>query len=139
MKPIVLDASVVGAALFQEEHAVAASSAMTSGRDLLAPDLIYAELANVIWKRQRRGQVDDEQAGHLLNDILDLPLLISPSVSLVESALRLALRAGRSAYDCLYLALAVKADTVMLTCDKRLVHALAGGPLDGHAKWLGEL
>jgi predicted nucleic acid-binding protein len=139
MKPFVVDASAVGAAVFQEEYCDAASLALTSGRDLRAPDLIYVELANVILKRRRRGQVDDEQAGHLLDDILDLPLLISPSISLVEAALRLALRTGRSAYDCLYLAMAIQADTVMLTCDQRLANALAGTLLEKHVKWLGAL
>ena len=65
-------------------------------------------------------------------------LQVTPSVDLVEHALRLALRTGRTVYDCLYLALALQTDTVMLTCDQRLINALAGSPIGGHVKWLGE-
>lgn len=138
MNAFVVDASVVGAAIFQEELCDAASSVLTSGGDLLAPDLIHVELANVIWKRHRRGQIDEEQAGHLVGDVLDLPLRITASVGLVDSALRLALRTGRTVYDCLYLALAVQTSTVMLTCDQRLVNALDGSPFESHVRWLGK-
>ena len=66
-----------------------------------------------------------------------MPLLITPCGDLVEAALELALRLGRSVYDCLYLALAVKKRLVMVSADKRLVNALAGTPLAKHIAWIG--
>ena len=48
MKPCVLDAGVVAAALFQDDGADAARSLLVSGRSLHAPDLVHAEIANVI-------------------------------------------------------------------------------------------
>ena len=45
MNACVLDASVVAAALFHEEHAQRAGKLLSSGCALLAPDLIYAEFA----------------------------------------------------------------------------------------------
>jgi predicted nucleic acid-binding protein len=44
----------------------------------------------------------------------------------------------RTVYDCLYLALAVKTKSVMITGDKRLVSALADGPLAKHVVWIGD-
>lgn len=139
MKPCVIDASVVAALLFREEHADAARVVLLSGRDLHAPDLIHAELANVIWKRHRRGEVSDEAAYALLVSFRRMPLLITPSVGLVDRALRIAMHTGRTPYDCLYIALAMKTRAAMLTCDRRLVNALAGTWLEDHVMWLGEL
>jgi len=132
MKPCVVDASVVAAAFFQDQHADAARSLLASNRKLHAPDLIYPEVASVIWKRHRRGEIDEDEAGQLLADVLRLPLQTTPSDRLVDSALQLALRTGQSVYDCLYLALAVKNKTVMVSGDRRLVSALAGSPLEKH-------
>jgi predicted nucleic acid-binding protein len=104
---------------------------------LQAPDLIYAELGNVIWKRHGRGEVDNDEAGRLLTDLRRLPLQTTPCGDLVEAGLELALRTGRSVYDCLYLALAVRGKSVMVTADRRLVNALAGTPLASHVSWIG--
>lgn len=137
MKRLVVDASVLAAAFFPEKHTAAARTVLLSDHELCAPDLIYAEVANVIWKRYRRKEINAEEASGLLTDILDLPLEITPSEQLVGPALQLALRTGRTVYDCLYVALAVQEKTVMVSDDQRLVNALAGGPLEAHVMWVG--
>jgi predicted nucleic acid-binding protein len=139
MKACVVDASVVAAAFFQETDAKAAKALLASETELHAPDLIYAELANVIWKRHRRREIDEQEADQLLANILRLPLRITPCSQLASVALPLALKTGRTAYDCLYLALAVQIKSVMFSSDRRLVNALARGPLDKHIAWVGEL
>ncbi len=137
MKTCVIDASVVAAAFFQEEHAESARALLTGRRELHAPDLIYAEAANVIWKRHGRGEIDENEARELMADVLRLPLRITPSSDLVEAALELALRTHRTVYDCLYLALAVTAKSVLHTGDKRFVNVLADGPLKRYVAWIG--
>ena len=137
MKAAVIDASVIAAAFFPEPHSTAARALLVSGDGLYAPDLVYAEVANVIWKRHRRGEIDGEDAADLLSDIMRLPLEIIPSEQLVGPALELAMRTGRTAYDCLYVALAVQIKTTMVSDDRRLVNALAHGPLKDHVAWLG--
>ena len=138
MTACVVDASVAAAAFFPEDHSDAARELLASGRTLHAPDLIWAELANVIWKRYRLSEIDVPEAEDLLADFLALPLRITPSDGLLEAALELAMRTGRTVYDCLYLALAVKTDAVMITADRRLVRALADGPLKPHIAWIGQ-
>ena len=110
---------------------------LVSGRQVHAPDLVYAEFANVIWKRCRRGEIDQDEAGRLLGDVLRLPLEITPCGHLAEPALQLALRSGRTVYDCMYLALAVTTKTTLFSADKRLVNALADTPLAKHVAWIG--
>ena len=138
MTACVVDASVAAAAFFPEDHSEATRELLGSGQALHAPDLIWAELANVIWKRYRLSEIDEAEAEDLLADTLALPLRITPSDGLLEAALELAMRTGRTVYDCLYLALAVKSNTVMITADRRLARALADGPLGAHVTWIGE-
>jgi predicted nucleic acid-binding protein len=139
MKRCVVDASVIAAAFFREKQSEAARAALLSGAELHAPDLIYAEVANVAWKRRRRGEIDDREAADLVSDVLNLPLEITPSEDLVAAAIELALGLDRTVYDCLYLALAVQRKTKMLTGDLRLANAAAAGPLKSHVVWLGSL
>ncbi len=138
MKQCVVDASVVATAFFHEEYAEAARHLLLSDTSLHAPDLICAELASVVWKRHRRGELAEEEAIKLLTDMLALPLIVASSRELADGALQAALRTGRTVYDCLYLALCVKLETVMVTADRRLVNALAGGPLEKHIVWIGD-
>ncbi len=138
MKAVVIDASVIAAALFPEPHSAAAKAILASGQGFCALDLVYAELANVIWKRHRRREIDAKEAADLLSDVMGLPLDITPSEQLVGPALELALRTGRTVYDCLYLTLALRIKSVMISNDRRLVNALSGGPLKGHIAWLGQ-
>jgi predicted nucleic acid-binding protein len=139
MKACVVDASVVAAAFFQEQHGDAAASLLAGKRELHAPDLILAEVANVIWKRCGRGEIGEDEACQMMADVLRLPLRITPCANLVDPALELAIRTRRTVYDCLYLALAVRTRSVMYTSDKRLANALADGPLDKHVAWIGAL
>jgi predicted nucleic acid-binding protein len=122
---------------FEEEHSKAAEQCVARADELLAPDLLWAETANVIWKRQRHGDLTADAAADLLRHILALPVAIHPSADLVPDALDLAMRLERTVYDCLYLALAVRTASIMVTGDLRLVNALAGGPLEKYIAWIG--
>jgi predicted nucleic acid-binding protein len=137
MKPRVVDASVIAAAFFPEKHGKAARTLLLFQDNLCVPDLIYAEVTNVIWKRHGRGEIDRDEAIALLTDVLDLPLEITPSEQLIADALELALLTGRTAYDCLYVALAVQRKTIVVSDDQRLVNALSRGPLKDYVTWLG--
>jgi len=138
MKTVVLDASVVVKLFFEEKDSKAAEQCVAQAEELLAPDLVWVETANVIWKRQRRGDLTADAASDIARSILALPVVTHPAADLVPDALELAMQLDRTVYDCLYLALAVKTKSVMITGDKRLVSSLAGGPLAKHVVWIGE-
>src|SRR5579862_9826422 len=120
MSSFVIDASVVAAAIFGEEHALIAQRLLADAAELLAPDFITVEVANVIWKRHVRGEVDLTEAMDLFADVNRLPLSKTSATDLLRPALELALRLSRSVYDSLYLALAVQTSTIMITADRRL-------------------
>ena len=108
MKAVVVDASVIAAAFFPEPHSMEANALLDSGSSLFAPDLVYAEVANVIWKRHARGEIDDKDAVDLLSDATRSFAGNYAVKTTGQDALELAIRTGRTAYDCLYLALAVQ-------------------------------
>jgi len=91
---IVVDASVVAAAFFPEPHRAAAAALLADGEELVAPDLLLAEVANVIWKRHGRGEIEAAEANDLLADVLRLPISYIPAAELIESALELAVAGG---------------------------------------------
>ncbi len=62
MKSIVVDASVVAAAFFAEQHAVAARALLAGQDTLYVPDFIFVEVASVVWKRHRQRQINAAEA-----------------------------------------------------------------------------
>ena len=138
MKRAVIDASVLIKLFFEENHSEAAERCVQATRELLAPDLIWSEAANVIWKRQRRGDLSRKDAAEIAGHLIGLPLRTHLSVDLMPDALDLAMQFDRTVYDSLYVALAVRTNSVMISGDERLVNALAGTPLEKHIAWLGD-
>jgi len=137
MRRLVIDASVLAKLFFQEEHSDVAEQCVRAAEELLAPDLIWAEVTNVIWKRHRDGQISKEHAAGIAAQLLALPLRIYPSADLVTDALDLAMQCDRTVYDALYLVLAVRTRSILVTADRRLVNALADTPLSKHVAWIG--
>jgi predicted nucleic acid-binding protein len=102
------------------------SEAIEGERQLLAPDLIVVEFANVLWKKVQREECDHAQAEEILDAFdTDAPRLIE-SVPLVPRALELALRLGEVVYDCIYLAAAIEGEAGLVTADARLARCARG-------------
>lgn len=92
--------------------------------DVVAPYLVVSEVANVLWKRERRGDLSAAQARRSFMQFLhDSPILLDSS-SVSSSALGLALAHHRPFYDCLYLAWALEQRCDLITADERFFHAL---------------
>jgi len=139
MRLAVVDASVVVQMYFEEDHSAEAEWLFRQNKVLVAPDMIWPECANAIWKRHRRGNLSKADATDIADRVMRLPLRIHASVDLIQDALKLAIEFDRTVYDSLYVALAVETESTMVTADKRLVNALAGSPLEKYVQWLGDL
>jgi predicted nucleic acid-binding protein len=93
--------------------------------DLIAPYLIVAEVANVLWKRERSGDLNAAAARRCLRQFLqDAPILLD-STTVSNSALGLAMAHQRPVYDCLYLALALEQHCELVTADEKFFNALS--------------
>lgn len=136
MSKVVLDASVLIKLYLNEDGSRRAVNAVKKAQALQAPDLLWSEAGNILWKYVRRGEIDAVDAEAILGEMLQMPIAATPSAELISQALEIANEYDRSVYDSLYLALAVRVDGVMLTADKRLVNSLAGRALSKYARAL---
>ena len=118
---LVVDASVAAKIYFDEGDADVAAAALVSADALIAPDLIFIEMASVSAKRVRRGMSPAHSA---LLAVRDLPALFEETPRAADLRVRayeLACEHGFSAYDGVYLALAEIRSATLLTADERLV------------------
>ena len=137
MKRWVIDAGVVVKLFFQEEHSAACERAVKSARRLLAPDLVWIESASVVRKRVRSSEIRAEDASGIMADMLRVPIDTYPSWSLIRPALQIAIETERTVYDCLYIALAIQEECLLLTADERLCNALAKTPWAANLRFVG--
>ena len=101
---------------------------------LLAPDLIEAEIGNILWKAVRRNRVRPADATNSLRRFTELGIQTIPTSGLLDRSLQIAIDCDRSFYDSLYVALALATETELITADERLVNALGSRfPV----RWLG--
>ena len=105
--------------------------------DLLAPDLIYPEAGNILWKKQRLKELTHSEAEEITDAILSLPLMIEASKSLLPLAVDIAIAYGITVYDASYLSLAKVYETTLITADRKLVDILAKTYLKVSVIWLG--
>jgi predicted nucleic acid-binding protein len=125
---VICDASVVVKLLVPEEHSDRAN-ALAQSSNLIAPEIIFAEVGNVLWARVRSGNFDLE-AGQILFDRLNsFELESRPVHPLVARALAIAVELDHPIYDCLYLALAERLAVPLVTEDARFVSAIRRGKL----------
>ncbi len=135
MSVFVVDASLVVKWFVPEIYSDAARRLLTLPHDYFAPDLVFAEAANTIWKKIRRRELSIEQGRRLVADIGRVAVESVSCRALAEDAHALANAIGQTVYDALYVALAVRLGTRLITADAGLATALGGVPaLAGHVQ-----
>jgi predicted nucleic acid-binding protein len=134
---LVVDASVVIKWHVAEIHSDAALRLLGDDAPTLnAPDLMFPEVGNILWKKVRRGDLTEEQARRIAHLVTAAPLDVHPSGPLLEAALEIAMSTGRTVYHSLYVAMAVWLHSRLVTADERLFNALKDGPLGAHVLWV---
>lgn len=131
-----MDASVAAKWFFPEPHAPAARRVLGGRHTLVAPDLIWAEVGNVLWKRCQRAEITREAAWRILRDFKRFPLRTYAAKTLLEPAWDLAVQCRISVYDGLYLALAVSRRGTLVTADRPFHDAIKAGPLASVVVWV---
>lgn len=138
IKRYVIDASVAAKWYFREELSDRADALLEQENEILAPGLLAVEIATLVWKRARRGEITEAVGDRIVAALREVPFEIRPTVELVTAALPLALHRGLTLHDAFYVALAVKSGSPLVTADRKLYDILRGGPLADHAMWLGD-
>jgi len=122
----VVDASVVVKWFVPEIHSDKARRLLDAPHEYVAPDLLFAETANTIWKKIRRKELTAEEGQRLVADMGRIA--VETCRSLAEDAHALANATARTVYDCMYVALAVRLKTRSITADETLEAALRRFP-----------
>ena len=128
----VVDANVavkwaVKEALHEEaRHVLGLSNSLT------APDLISAEICNVVRRKVRLGEIGPEQGREVIRFAHLVVREPYPCRALAEPAYELALQLDHAAYDCLYLAHARLIDAPLITADAKFARKAAASGFAAH-------
>jgi predicted nucleic acid-binding protein len=101
--------------------------------DLAAPALWEAEVANVLWMAARTGVLDKRLALRRLGLAARLGIRSVPMRRLWRGALARAMNADITAYDTLFLELAVRERKPLVTFDAKLLAAFPDVAIRPHA------
>jgi predicted nucleic acid-binding protein len=119
---IVVDSNVLAYLYLPGDHTPAAEALLERDPDWASPILWRSEFRNILAGYVRRKEISFEQAVSLQ---LEAENLLAGCEFEVESrkVLELVRDSDCSAYDCEFIALAMKLDTKLFTMDKKLLRA----------------
>ena len=120
---LVIDASIAVKWVVEEEGTPQAL-ALRQREKLIAPELLVAECANILWKKAARDELSREEALLAAKLLQSAEIELLPMRPLFETATGLAIELDHPAYDCIYLALAVENDCPFVTADERFLRKL---------------
>jgi predicted nucleic acid-binding protein len=118
---LVVDASVVVAALVDGGETGAWAEEVLLSRHVAAPHVMPAEVANILRRSVLEGDVSGDSAAMAHADLQDLRIDLFPYEAVADRAW--ALRLNLSLRDAWYVALAEALDADLATLDRRLVRA----------------
>jgi predicted nucleic acid-binding protein len=128
MDTVVVDSSVAIKWFVVEPYSVEAHALLEAYQagtlTLLAPDLLYAEVGNIVWKKHRFQGLAAEDADAVLAAFRLVSFVVTSGAALLEDAYRLAVTHQRTVYDAMYLALSLREHCRWVTADERIVNAL---------------
>ena len=139
MSLFVVDASVAIKWFLPEIHSDAALRLLAQEHTLHAPDLIFSEFGNVLWKRVTKNEISKNEANATIEGLLSLHLQVQPSQLLILLALELACGKNRTVYDSLYLAAAIALESPLVTADAKFYRALSKGAFSAHLLWVEDI
>lgn len=121
----VVDASIAVKWIVPEALSTKADELLAREGELLAPDLLLVEVANVLWRKTVRTELSPRDADRAFTLLMQFGIDLRPSAPLLGRAMQLARLLNHPVYDCVYLALAEHEDATFVTADRRLVERAA--------------
>ncbi|MFL5258875.1 MAG: type II toxin-antitoxin system VapC family toxin [Hyphomicrobiales bacterium] len=125
----VVDASVLIKAFVEELGSTRAAHVLGTVDPLHAPGHALAEVAEVLLRKSRRGEFDGRRIGEAIFAVMNRTETVD-LLDIIVDAVQIAEAIECSVYDALYLATARSLDTVVITCDQRLMRKAAGSPYE---------
>ncbi len=94
---------------------------VTQAAALVAPALLPFEVANVLWRLERSGQISSHTATQAHLDLAELAVEMWPYAALAARVWDL--RANMTSYDASYVAVAEAAGATLVTLDQHLARS----------------
>jgi predicted nucleic acid-binding protein len=135
---LVVDANVAIKWYITELDTPIALRLLSDEPDLIAPEHILAEVGQALWRRFRRGEITRTQVAEAVTRLSQSIELI-PLEEIAAEAADIACEISYTVYDCLYIAAAVRSNTVLVTADDRLRTALSGSRWADRARLLSSI
>lgn len=126
MKPFVVDASIAVKWVVEEAGTLEALSLRRRAR-LIAPELLIAECANILWKKVRKDELSKDEALLAAGLLQHAEMELLPTRPLLSVATSIAIELDHPADDCVYIALAAARDCCFVTADERFIRKLGHG------------
>jgi predicted nucleic acid-binding protein len=111
-----------------DEDGTPVALALRQRAKLIAPELLVAECANLLWKKVQRDELLKEEALLAARLFQGAEIELRPLRSLFETATRMSIDINRPAYDCVYLALAANSKCQFVTAGERFLRKASSGP-----------
>lgn len=121
MTQVVVDANVAVKWLVDEDQQREAARLLQDESELHAPRVLATEVANVLWQKVERGEIETTAASVLADTVQRLPLEWADDEQIIADAVRIAIELDHAAYDCMYLALAHRLGARLVTADMKFV------------------
>lgn len=115
---IVVDSSALSKYFLKEEEWMEVKEHIE--RVSISLEMALKEACNALWKRVRRGEVEEEVALNMVKAIAEWEILkMADQRELMEEAFKVAVREELPLYDSLFIALAKMRGLPLLTSDER--------------------
>ncbi len=136
---VVVDASVLVKWFVNEDHTTEAEYLTDARFELHAPELLYPEFGNILWKKIRNNDVDDNVARSAIQSLGSIHITLHSNARLLESAFVGAQQTGHSVYDWTYLSLAMALDCKFVTADRKFFIGLRNTEFKRYTVWVGNI
>jgi len=98
-------------------------------KTIYAPEWIQAEFYQAIWKYWNSNRLSGDEFREYIERFNQTPIsLCRVTNTLLNKTLELSLETGGTIYDCLFLAIALKYKTLLVTSDKKFIKKLKQTP-----------
>lgn len=119
----VIDASVAVKWVYDEPGAREARELLQAQPSLTAPVIWRLETTNALAKKQHQGHLSPQEVRERIDYLATVPIALVDDDELLPEALSLSFQLRHPIYDCLYLALALRETSRVLTADRPFVRA----------------
>ena len=135
----VVDASVAIKWYVPEIYEQEATKLLGGNHVFHAPELIYPEFSNILWKKVRRGEITPAEGQRIIAALAKQKLIAHAHQPLTQSVYTGAEATGQTVYDWTYLAMAMALSCEFVTAGEEFYRALEKTPLQANLLWIGDV